>query len=81
MLVPYYLPTAYHTNVSHIAENFLFMGLPKFKTGVQKCKHCKKKLPSSNRLIVAYEVRNKGLCMTVRPTAPKQPKAKVKIDD
>lgn len=84
MLVPYYLPPATHTNVSHIAENVLFMGLPKFKAEEQRCKCCKKKLSSLNRVVVAYEVRNNGrLCMTVRPITLKPPKAKpkAKIDD
>ncbi|QPC65464.1 hypothetical protein HYE67_007695 [Fusarium culmorum] len=81
MLVPIYLAPVYRTSVSHLAENVLFMGLPKFKAEEQKCKHCKKKLPSSNRVIVAYEVRNSGLCMTVRPITPKPPKEKRKIED
>ncbi|WXC51244.1 hypothetical protein SNK03_007864 [Fusarium graminearum] len=81
MLVPIYLAPVYRTSVSHLAENVLFMGLPKFKVEEQKCKHCKKKLPSSNRVVVAYEVRNSGLCMTVRPITPKPPKEKRKIED
>jgi hypothetical protein len=81
MLVNYHLPPPTHNQASHIAQNFLFMGLPKFKPEVQRCKHCKKKLSSSNQVVVAYEVRRRGLCMTVRPTAPKSPKPKAKIQD
>ncbi|KAG8357373.1 hypothetical protein FVEN_g12784 [Fusarium venenatum] len=81
MLVPYYLPPAYRGGVRRLAENVLFMGLPRFKAEEQKCKRCKKKLPSSNRLVVAFEDRNSGLCMTVRPITPKPAKDKRKIDD